>query len=73
MDPGKFIHSVVRQFHQFSQRKGIFALHMQMNTYDLNRLFLVIQKVKALDCYVEFTDHGGHLRIAVYFKQPKVA
>lgn len=42
---------------------------MQMNTYDLNRLFLIMQKANILNCYTELTDHEI-LGIVIYFKKP---
>lgn len=53
--------------------RKFFAPQMQMNPYDLNRLFSIIQKANVLDCYTEFTNHGGNLGIVVYFKKPKMA
>lgn len=49
------------------------APQMQMNAYDLNRLFLTMQKANVLDFYTVFTNHGGELGIVVYFKKPKMA
>jgi len=77
-DPRKFIPFARRyiplsvNFINLVKGRGFFAPCMQMHTYDLNRLFLVIQKTNILNCYMEFTDHGGHLGIVVYFKQSKV-
>lgn len=44
----------------------------QMNSYDINRLILILQQAKVVDCYTEFTDHGGHLGVILYFRKPKV-
>ena len=44
--------------------------HMQMNSYDLNHLFLMIQRANIVDFYTEFTNHGGMLGVVVYFKRP---
>jgi len=46
---------------------------MQMNAYDINRVFLMIQKANISDCYTEFTKHGEYLGIVIYFKKPKTA
>lgn len=46
------------------------APQMQMNTYNLNRLFLIIQRVNVSNCYMTFTDHGGELGVVIYFKRP---
>jgi len=51
--------------------KKFFAPEMQMNTYDVNRLFLTIQKTNVSNCYTEFTNHGGELGIVVYFRKNK--
>ncbi|MFN0314292.1 MAG: class I SAM-dependent methyltransferase [Burkholderiales bacterium] len=51
----------------------VFAPQMQMNAYDVNRLFLTMQKANVFGCYSEFTNHGGELGIVVYFKKPRMA
>ncbi len=51
--------------------RDFFAPQMQMNEYDLNRLFFVMQKNQASKCYTEFTDHGGELGMILYFQKPK--
>lgn len=61
---GKNIINLVR-------RKGFFAPQMQMNTYNLNKLFFTMQKSKVREFHAEYTDHGGNLGIIVYFKKPK--
>ena len=53
--------------------RKFFAPQMQMNAYDINRLFLMIQKANVRDCYIEFTNHKGELGIIIYFKKPKMA
>ena len=53
--------------------RKFFAPQMQMNDYNLNHLFLLIQKAKALNCYIEFTDHGGFLGVVVYFQKSQTA
>ena len=53
--------------------RNLFAPQMQMNPYNVNHLFLTIQKANVFDCYTEFTNHGGELGIVVYFKKPKMA
>lgn len=49
--------------------RPFFAPQMQMNCYDLNRVFLLIQKAGAACCHTEFTDHGGELGMIVYFRK----
>ena len=46
---------------------------MQMNAYNLKRLFIIIQNAGVNDCYTEFTNHGNELGITVYFRMPKTA
>jgi len=53
--------------------RKFFAPQMQMNAYDINRVFLMIQKANISDCYTEFTKHGEYLGIVIYFKKPKTA
>lgn len=49
--------------------REFFYPHMQMNSYNLNHLFLMIQTANVRNCYIEFTDHGGELGIIVYFQK----
>lgn len=51
--------------------RKFFAPHMQMNNYDLNHLFLTIQRANCPDFYTTFTDHAGAFGIVVYFKKPR--
>lgn len=53
--------------------RRFFSPQMQMNTYDINHLFLTIQNAGVRSCYTEFTNHGGELGIVVYFKKPVMA
>ena len=50
--------------------RTFFAPQMQMNAYDLNRLFLSIQKANVPNCFLEFTNHRGVLGMILYFKKP---
>jgi 2-polyprenyl-3-methyl-5-hydroxy-6-metoxy-1,4-benzoquinol methylase len=43
---------------------------MQMNSYLLNEIFYLIQAAGIRDVYSEFTDHGGHLGVYIYFQKP---
>ena len=52
--------------------RKFFAPQMQMNSYNLNHLFLMIQKANISDCYTAFTNHGGELGVVVYFKKPRL-
>lgn len=46
------------------------APEMQVNDYDLNRLFLLVQRRGVRSVHVHFTDHGGDLGILAYFRKP---
>ncbi len=41
---------------------------MQMNPYNLNEVFFLIQALPAQKLHVEFTDHGGELGVFLYFQ-----
>lgn len=43
---------------------------MQMNSYNLNELFFLIQSAGVKKTYLEFTDHGGELGAFLYFQKP---
>lgn len=49
-----------------------FAPFMEMNHYNLNRLFSIIQKNDIKDMYVEYTNHGGDLGLILYFRKDKI-
>ena len=49
--------------------KSFDAPWMQMNGYDLNRLFGLLQELGAHRCHVRFTDHGGHRGVVVFFEK----
>ncbi len=51
--------------------RGIREPQMQMNNYDLNKMFLVMQKANVCKFHAEFTNHGDELGIIVYFQKPK--
>lgn len=42
---------------------------MQMNRYDLNRLFTILMDGKCHEVYTLFSDHGGHLGVVLYFRK----
>ena len=72
---GYFIRKVIPlSYNFFNLLKGrkFFSPQMQMNSYDVNRLFLIIQNANVFDCYTEFTNHGGELGIVIYFKKTKM-
>jgi 2-polyprenyl-3-methyl-5-hydroxy-6-metoxy-1,4-benzoquinol methylase len=43
---------------------------MQMNSYNLNELFFLIQSLGIRHIHVEFTDHGGELGVFLFFQKP---
>ena len=51
--------------------RKFFQPTMQMNAYDLNKIFLMMQKINVRDFYAEYTDHVGHFGLRIYFKWPK--
>ncbi|MBS7807928.1 class I SAM-dependent methyltransferase [Variovorax sp. PCZ-1] len=78
--PNTTIASLIRKylpygsnFLNLTRGKKFFAPQMQMNSYDVNRLFSMIQKARVIDFYTEFTDHGGEFGIVIYFKKPQAA
>jgi SAM-dependent methyltransferase len=49
--------------------RNFFAPLMQMNDYDLKRVFRIMQTHRVGDFHAEYTDHGGHLGLVLYFKK----
>ena len=45
---------------------------MQMNSYNLNELFFLIQSMGVRDIYSIFTDHGGELGVYLFFQKPNL-
>ena len=43
---------------------------MQMNQYNLNDLFFLIQSEGIRNIFLDFTDHGGELGAFLYFQKP---
>ncbi len=43
---------------------------MQMNPYNLNEIFFILQSANIHNVYFEFTDHGGELGVFLYFQKP---
>lgn len=42
---------------------------MQMNSYDLGRVFGLIQQAGGQECLLEFTDHAGFLGTTIFFRR----
>ncbi len=49
--------------------REFFAPQIQMNTYNLNELFFLIQKFNVQEFHSEYTNHRDELGIIVYFKK----
>jgi ubiquinone/menaquinone biosynthesis C-methylase UbiE len=47
--------------------RNFFAPVMQMNAYDINKLFFVMQKSNVYGFHAEYSDHGGWQGIVLYF------
>ncbi|MGF1475817.1 MAG: class I SAM-dependent methyltransferase [Geminicoccaceae bacterium] len=45
---------------------------MQMNAYDLNQVFAILQSTGVVAFYAEFTDHGGYRGITLYCRKPQI-
>lgn len=43
---------------------------MQMNPYNLNEIFFLMQTFKVQSFHVDFTDHGGELGVFLFFQSP---
>ena len=44
---------------------------MDMHNYNLNRVFLILHDLGCDQCHVQFTDHGGHLGLALFLMKPR--
>jgi SAM-dependent methyltransferase len=45
---------------------------MQMNSYPVNQLLLPMQRAGIRTFFAEFTDHGGHYGVYLFFQKPKM-
>jgi hypothetical protein len=43
--------------------------YMQMNAYDLNQVFLALQRAGCHRVFTMFTDHGGVLGVALFVEK----
>jgi SAM-dependent methyltransferase len=59
-----------RNLLSFVRGRGFFAPTMQMNSYALDKIFAMMQRIQVRDFYAEFTNHFGHLGVLVYFQRP---
>jgi 2-polyprenyl-3-methyl-5-hydroxy-6-metoxy-1,4-benzoquinol methylase len=51
-------------------RRKISTPQMQMNSYDLNKVFHLLQQSGVSEFHAEYSDHGGELGLILYFKKP---
>jgi ubiquinone/menaquinone biosynthesis C-methylase UbiE len=49
--------------------RGFFQPSMQMNSYDLSKLLLMIHKTGVSESYIEYANHAGILGATIYFKK----
>ena len=61
---------LITNFHNLLRGKKPNYPQMEMNPYDLNRLFRHVQDGGAENCHIEFSDHGGELGVIIYFRKP---
>lgn len=50
--------------------RSFFHPFMEMNDYNLNELFQILQLSGIEDVHAEYTDHAGHLGVVLYFRKP---
>ncbi len=53
-----------------ARKRKFFVPVMQMNTYDLNKIFLIMQEFDVHDFYAEYADRGSNFGLFIYFKGP---
>ena len=54
---------------KFSYRERSRDLRMQMNPYNVNELFFIMQSKGIRNSHVEFCDHDGQLGVILYFQK----
>lgn len=64
---------LARNFINLINGRDFFAPQMQMNSYDLNRLLFIMQKMNIREFHAEFTNHGGELGVVLFFRKPEQA
>lgn len=64
---------VLERRREFSYRERNRDLRMQMNPYNVNELFFIMQSKGIRHSHVEFCDHGGELGVILYFQKPAQA
>lgn len=43
--------------------------HLEMNRYELKKLFFIAQKHNVQETFIEFTNHGGYFGVTLYLKK----
>lgn len=61
----------LRNMINFVKNRGFTTPQMQMNIYNMNTILDMIRSVGATSCYLDFTDHDGHLGVNMYFRKPE--
>jgi 2-polyprenyl-3-methyl-5-hydroxy-6-metoxy-1,4-benzoquinol methylase len=51
--------------------RSFFQPAMQMNSYNLNKLLLIVQETGSSDSHIEFADHAGVMSVTIFFKKSK--
>jgi SAM-dependent methyltransferase len=52
--------------------EGIASWAIQMNSYDLNRLLLILQESGCHNCAFRFTQHGSHHGVIFFFQKQRL-
>lgn len=62
---------LVKNFVNTIKGRGFSTPQMQMNDYNLNRLFAIIQQRSHVSkLFIEYTNHDGTLGVIIYFMKP---
>ncbi|RJQ64723.1 MAG: class I SAM-dependent methyltransferase [Stygiobacter sp.] len=54
------------------KRRNLNYPTMQMNSYNINRILVILQKYGIGEFYCDFTDHGKDLGVIIYFEKKSV-
>ena len=63
---------LVHPLWNWKEGKPLDAPWMQMNRYDLNRVFRILEERGCHDCVVRFTNHFGHRGVMLFFRKVRV-
>jgi 2-polyprenyl-3-methyl-5-hydroxy-6-metoxy-1,4-benzoquinol methylase len=70
---GLFIKKSLRIVKRLVRRSVRRDPEMQMNPYNVNELFFLIQSAGVHNLHAELTDHGGEVGLFLYFQKPQKA